>query len=138
MWSIISNSEFITMYSSSKCRNSVNILLILKSNTVKEKNHWPEIMSLVPKPMMPSLDLIPYLIAVLTFTRNIILINLSRIFWSEPMRICHIGPLYLLQEEEETICMIKPSSFLLWKDFFAPNSILYLFVSDFLAPPSFV
>lgn len=68
------------MYSSSKCRNSVNKLLILKNNTVKEKNHRPKIVSLVPKPMMPRLGLIPYLIAVLTFTRNIILINLPRIF----------------------------------------------------------
>ena len=65
MQSIIFNSEFITMYSSCKCRNSVNKLLILKNNTVKEKNHRPKVVSLVPKPMMPRLDLILYLIAVL-------------------------------------------------------------------------
>lgn len=135
MQSITSNNEFKTMYSSSKCRSSVNILLILKNHTVKEKNHWPEIVSLVPKPMMPSLDLIPYLIAVLTFTRNIILINLSRIFWSEPMRLPYWPS---LSPPRGRICMIKPSPFLLWKDFFAPNNILYLFVIDFLAPPSIV
>ena len=53
------------MYSSCKCRNSVNKLLILKNNTVKEKNHRPKVVSHVPKPMMPRLYLILYLIAVL-------------------------------------------------------------------------
>ena len=38
------------------------------------------------KPMIPNLDLIPNLTAVLTFTRNVILINQFRIFWSAPIR----------------------------------------------------
>ena len=58
--------------------------------------------SLVLKPITPNLDLIPNLLAVLTFTRNAILINQSEIFWSAPMRVLSIP------QEEEAVCMIKP------------------------------
>ena len=51
----------------------------------KEKNHKPQTVSHVLKPMVPNLDLIPHLTAVLTFTRSVILINQSGIlffnFW---------------------------------------------------------
>ena len=57
--------------------------------------------------MIPNPDLIPGLIAVLTFPRNVILTNQFGIFWSTPS---HLGPL-CSPEEEEVICMIKP---LLW------------------------
>ena len=49
--------------------------------------------SLALKPVTPNLDLIPNLLAVSTFTRNVILMNQSEIFWSTPMS-CHVSPLY--------------------------------------------
>ena len=42
--------------------------------------------SLVLKPTTAKLDLIPDLTAVSTFSTNVILIGLSEIFWSVPMR----------------------------------------------------
>ena len=62
--------------------------------------------------MIPNLHLIPDRIVVLTSPRNIILINLSVIFWSNTNKvICPIGSLYP-PEEEEAICMMKPLPFL--------------------------
>ena len=42
--------------------------------------------SLVLKPLIPTLNVIPDLLAVLTFPQNVILINYSRGFCSPPMR----------------------------------------------------
>ena len=42
--------------------------------------------SLLLKPMIPNLDVIPDLPVVLTFPRNVVLISQSGIFWSVPRR----------------------------------------------------
>lgn len=49
-------------------------------------NHRPHMVSLVPKPVIPNLVLLPDLIAVSTSPRNIVLIYQCGIFWSTPMR----------------------------------------------------
>ena len=46
-------------------------------NPVKEKDHGHKMMLLVLKLMLSNLDLIPNLIAVLTFPRNVIFISLK-------------------------------------------------------------
>lgn len=51
---------------------------------VNKKNHKAKLISLELTPI-PNLDLIPDLIVLLTFPRNVILINHSGIFWSAPM-----------------------------------------------------
>ena len=57
--------------------------------------------SLVLKPMIPNLDLITDLIAVMTFPRNVILINESGIFWSNTSKVIYqVGPLHPPQEED--------------------------------------
>ena len=66
--------------------------------------------SLVLKPMIPNLDLMPYLIAVSAFTRSVTLINQYGIFWSAPVRQSATWALSIPQEEE-AVCMIKPLLF---------------------------
>ena len=50
--------------------------------------------SIFLKPMVPNLDLIPDLIAVSTFTGNVILISQFGSFWSAIIIICHMDPLH--------------------------------------------
>ena len=56
-------------------------------------------MALVLKLMIPNLNLIPDLIAVMLFPRNVILTNLFRIFSTSEV-ICHMGPFHPSQKEK--------------------------------------
>lgn len=57
------------------------------------RNQRSKMVSLMLKPMTPSLDLIPDLPAVMTFTGNVILTNQGTVFfWSNTSKvICHAG-----------------------------------------------
>ena len=48
---------------------------VIKRGIVKEKNYRPILASLVLRSMISNLDLIPKLIPISTFTRNVTLIN---------------------------------------------------------------
>jgi len=63
--------------------------------------------SLVLKPMMPNLHLIPNIIAASTPTRNAILINLSGIFNKVN---CHGSPLHPPEEKKITFAFLSPHS----------------------------
>lgn len=58
-------------------KNQIGILVLEKKSQAPNG---------ITKPMIPHLDLIPDLIAVLTFTRNVIFISQFGIFWSALMR----------------------------------------------------
>lgn len=63
--------------------------------------------SLVLKPMMPNLDLIPNVIAASTPPRNVVLINSFGIFNKVN---CHEGPLHPPEEEKITFAFLSPHS----------------------------
>lgn len=57
-----------------------------ENNYCLRENHRPKIESLVLKPITLNLDFIPDLTAVPNFSRNMLFIDQSGIFWSVPMR----------------------------------------------------
>ena len=52
----------------------------------QRENHRPQVSSLVLKPVMPNLDSKSDWVAVLTFPRDVTLIDQLEIFWTGPMR----------------------------------------------------
>lgn len=62
--------------------------------------------SLVLKPMTLNLDL-PDLIAVLTFSRNVILLSIWNFLVSTKQVICHMGPLHSTPQEIEAIGLMR-------------------------------
>ena len=95
--------------------------------------------SLVLKPMIPKLDFIPNVIAVSTYTRNVINKLVWNFLFSTNEVIYHFGPLHT-QEEGESVCMIKPLLFpptpkkMSWPK----NNSFFSFANSSLIPPFFL
>lgn len=95
---IILNNSFRNSFNSFSwvfsCFSQADLVFSHKSwiKTVKEKNNRPKMVPLMLEPMIPNLDLMPDLNAVLIVPGNVILINQPGIFFSAPVGNLSCGP----------------------------------------------